>query len=38
MLIENSELVEQLNEEVLKKAKPAELASKRVNLMKDEGK
>ena len=38
MLIENSELVEQLNEEVMKKANPVQLQSKRINFMKDEGK
>jgi hypothetical protein len=38
MLIENTELVEQLNEAVVKKAKQGDMHSKVINFMKDEGK
>ncbi|CDW85604.1 kinesin motor domain protein [Stylonychia lemnae] len=38
MLIENSGLVEQLNETVVKKTQTKDLQSKRINFMKDEGK
>ena len=38
MLIENSSLVDQLNETVIKKTNIGQLDSKRINFMKDEGK
>ena len=38
MLIENSNLVEQLHESVVKKTNLEGLSSKKINFMKDEGK